>query len=63
MIALTIVAVAISAIAFIFCTTVGIKMIMDDTPGIGLCNIAMGVGNLLLCVCNIARLVSQSAGA
>jgi hypothetical protein len=63
MIALTIVAVAVTAIAFIFCTSVGIKMIMDDSPGIGLCNIAMGVGNLLLCICNIVRLVGQSAGA
>lgn len=63
MIALTIVAVAVTAIAFIFCTTVGIKMIMDDFLGVGLCNIAMGVGNLLLCICNIVRLVSQSAGA
>jgi hypothetical protein len=63
MIALTIVGVAVTAIAFIFCTTVGIKMIMEDSPGIGLCNIAMGVGNLLLCICNIVRLVGQSAGA
>lgn len=63
MIALTIVAVAVTAIAFIFCTTVGIKMIMEDYLGVGLCNIAMGVGNLLLCICNIVRLVSQSAGA
>lgn len=63
MIALTVVAVAVTAIAFIFCTTVGIKMIMDDALGMGLGNIAMGVGNLLLCICNIARLVSQSAGA
>jgi hypothetical protein len=63
MIALTIVGVAVTAIAFIFCTSVGIKMIMDDSPGIGLCNIAMGVGNLLLCICNIVRLVGQSAGA
>ena len=63
MIALAVVAVAVTAIAFIFCTTVGIKMIMDDCLGIGLCNIAMGVGNLLLCICNIVRLVSLSAGA
>ena len=63
MIALTILAVAVTAIAFILCTTVGIKMIMDDFIGVGLCNIAMGVGNLMLCVCNIVRLVSQSAGA
>ena len=63
MIALTVVAVAVTAIAFIFCTTVGVKMVMDDAPGMGLCNIAMGVGNLLLCICNIARLVGQSAGA
>ena len=63
MIALTIGAVAVTAIAFIFCTTVGIKMIMDDCLGLGLCNIAMGVGNLMLCVCNIMRLVSESAGA
>lgn len=53
MIALTVVAVAVSAIAFIFCTTVGVKMVMEDAPGMGLCNIAMGVCNLLLCVCNI----------
>lgn len=63
MIALTFIAVAVTAIAFIFCTTVGIKMIMDDFLGVGLCNIAMGVGNLMLCICNIVRLVSQSAGA
>jgi len=63
MIGLTIVAVAVTAIAFIFCTVMGIKMIFDDAPGIGLCNIAMGVGNLLLCICNIVRLVGQSAGA
>lgn len=63
MIALTIVAIAVTAIAFIFCTTVGIKMIMDDFLVIGLCNIAMGVGNLLLCGGNIMRLVTQSAGA
>jgi hypothetical protein len=63
MIALTVVAVAVTAIAFIFCTTVGVKMVMDDAPGMGLCNIAMGVGNLLLCICNIVRLVGQSAGA
>lgn len=63
MIALSLLAVAVTAIAFIFCTTVGIKMVMDDFLGMGLCNIAMGVGNLLLCICNIMRLVSQSAGA
>lgn len=63
MIALAVVAVAVTAIAFIFCTTVGIKMIMYDAPGIGLCNIALGVCNLLLCVCNIIRLVGQNAGA
>lgn len=57
MIALTIIAVAVTAIAFIFCTTVGVKKVMDDCPGIGLCNIAMGFFNLLLCVCNIMRLV------
>lgn len=63
MIALTVVAVAVTAIAFIFCTTVGVKMIMDNSPGIGLCNIAMGFFNLLLCFCNIMRLVAQNAGA
>lgn len=63
MIALTISAVAVTAIAFIFCTTVGVKMVMEDSPGMGLCNIAMGFLNLLLCVCNIMRLVAQSAGA
>lgn len=63
MIALTVVAVAITAIAFIICTTVGVKMIMVDCPGIGLCNIAIGFCNLLLCVGNIMRLVAQSAGA
>lgn len=63
MIALAVVAVAVTAIAFIFCTTVGIKMIMEDGLGIGLCNIALGVCNLLLCVCNIMRLVGQNAGA
>ena len=63
MIATTIIAIALTAIAFIFCTTVGIKMIMDDALGIGLCNIALGVCNLLLCVCNIIRLVGQNAGA
>jgi len=63
MIALTIVGVAVTAIAFIFCTSVGIKLIMENSPGIGLCCIAMGVGNLLLCICNIVRLVGQSAGA
>lgn len=57
MIALTISAVAVTAIAFIVCTTVGVKMIFDDAPGMGLCNIAMGVCNLLLCVGNIMRLV------
>lgn len=63
MIALTVVAVAITAIAFIFCTTVGVKKVMDDCPGIGLCNIAMGFCFLLLCVGNIMRLVGQNAGA
>ena len=63
MIALAGVAVAVTAIAFIFCTTVGVKMVMDDCLSMGLCNIAMGVGNLLLCICNIVRLVSLSAGA
>ena len=63
MIALTIIAVAVAAIAFIFCTTVGVKMVMEDSPGMGLCNIAMGVCNLLLCVGNIMRLVGQNAGA
>ena len=62
MIALTIIGIAITAIAFIFCTSVGIKMIMEDSLGIGLCIIAMGVGNLLLCVGNIMRLLSKSAG-
>lgn len=57
MIALTISAVAVAAIAFIFCTTVGVKMVMEDSPGTGLCNIAMGVCNLLLCVGNFMRLV------
>ena len=33
MIALTIVAVAVTAIEFIFCTTVGVKMVMEDAPG------------------------------
>lgn len=55
--ALTIVAVAISAIAFIVCTTDGIKMIFDDALGMGLCNIAIGVCDLLLCVGFIMRLV------
>lgn len=63
MIALTIVAVAVTAIAFIFCTVMGIKMIFDDFPGVGLLNIAMGVGNLMLCLGNIMRLVAQNAGA
>ena len=63
MIALNIVGLAVTAIAFIFCTTVGIKMVMENNPGIGLCIIAMGVGNLLLCICNIMRFVGQSAGA
>ena len=63
MITLGIVAVAVTAIAFIFCTAVGIKMIIDNCPSLGLCNIALGVCNLLLCICNIMRLVSQSAGA
>lgn len=63
MIALTVVAVAVTAIAFIFCTVMGIKMIFDDAPGVGLLNIAMGVGNLLLCLGNVMRLVAQSAGA
>ena len=63
MIALTISAVAVSAIAFIVCTTVGVKMIFDDAPGMGLCNIAMGFLNLLLCIGNIMRLVAQSAVA
>lgn len=62
MIALTIVAGAVAAISFIFCNTVGVKMVMDDAPCMGLCNIAMGF-NLLLCVCNIMRLVAQNAGA
>lgn len=54
---ITIIAVAVTAIAFIFCTTVGVKMVMEDYLGNGLCNIAMGVCNLLLCVGNIMRLV------
>lgn len=37
MIALTIIAVAVTAIAFIFCTTDGVKMVMEDSPGMGLC--------------------------
>lgn len=57
MIALTIIAVALTAIAFIFCTTVGVKMVMEDSQGIGLCNIAMGFWNLILCVGIIMRLV------
>ena len=52
----------LSMIAMVFCTSVGIKMIMDDCLGIGLCNIVLGVCNLLLCICNIMRLVAQSAG-
>lgn len=63
MIALTIVAVAVTAIAFIFCTVMGIKMIFEDSPGIGLLDIAMGVGNLLLCLGNIMKLVAENAGA
>lgn len=54
---ITIIAVAVAAIAFIFCTTVGVKMVMEDSPGTGLCNIAMGVCNLMLCVGNIIKLV------
>ena len=57
MIALIISAIAITAIAFIFYTTVGIKMVMENRPGFGLCYIAMGVCGLLLCVGNIMRLV------
>lgn len=60
---ITIIAVAVTAIAFIFCTTVGVKMVMEDYPGNGLCNIAIGFCNLLLCVGNIMRLVGQNAGA
>lgn len=63
MIATTIIAIALTAFAFIFCTTVGIKLVIDEALGIGLCNIALGVCNLLLCVCNIIRLVGQNAGA
>lgn len=63
MIALTIIGIALTAIAFIFCTVTGIQLEMENSPGIGLCIIAMGVGNLLLCICNIMRLVGQSAGA
>lgn len=59
---LTIVAIAVTAIAFIFCTTVGIKIVMENGVGIGLCNIALGICNLMFCVCNIMRLLSQSAG-
>lgn len=62
MIVLTIIGIALTAIAFIFCTVTGIKLVMENSPGIGLCIIAMGVGNLLLCVGNIMRLLSQSAG-
>lgn len=57
MIALNVVAIAIAAIAFIFYTTVGIKMVMENRLGFGLCYIAMGVCGLLLCVGNIIRLV------
>lgn len=57
MTALIIVAVALTAIAFIFCTTVGIKMIMEESLMLGLCNIAMGVCNFMLCIINIIRLV------
>lgn len=62
MIVLTIIGIALTAIAFIFCTVTGIKLVMENSPVIRLCIIAMGVGNLLLCVGNIMRLLSQSAG-
>lgn len=63
MIALTIIAVAVTAIAFIFCTTDGVKMVMEDSPGMGLCTQLWVFFNLLLCVGNIMRLVGQNAGA
>lgn len=63
MIALTIVGIILTASAFIFCTIVGIKAVMENyLPGIGLCCIAMGLGNLLLCIGNIMRLLFQCSG-
>ena len=49
---LTILAVFISLVAFIFCTTVGIKMIMEENLGLGLLNITLGCLNGCLFILN-----------
>jgi hypothetical protein len=54
---LTITAVIITLVALIFCTTVGIKMIMEDNLGLGLLNIILGCLNGGLFILNLTNLL------
>jgi hypothetical protein len=63
MFAVTVAAVVVTAIAFISCTVMGIKMVMDKCTSSALYCISLGAGNLVLCVGNIMRLVIQTSGA
>ena len=63
MFALTVAAVAVTAIAFISCTVMGIRMVTENCTSSALYCISLGAGNLVLCVGNIMRLVVQTSGA
>ena len=54
---LTITAIIITLVVFIFCTTVGIKMIMEDNLGLGLLNISLGCLNGGMFILNLINLL------
>ena len=51
---LPITAIAISLIAFLVCSILGIKLIYEDNNlKLGICNITLGVINLVMAIINI----------
>ena len=53
------VAILVSFVALVFCTSVGIKLIMEENLSLGLLNIALGGINLLMMIINIMQLVGK----
>ena len=53
------IAILVSFIALVFCTSVGIKLIMEEKFLPGLLNITLGGLNLLMMIINIMQLVGK----
>lgn len=53
------IAILVSFIALVFCTSVGIKLIMEENILPGLLNITLGGINLLMMIINIMQLVGK----